>query len=81
MDGTIRVVFNSEAARNSFFEYVDRYEYRLIYDNGQDRPQKGVSWMGDNSGNCRIYLQRRSVINFERLGHDIQMFGGRIEMR
>jgi len=77
MDTTIRVMFNSEQARDRFFVYVDRYDYKSIY-NG--RPEKSVGWMGDHRGNCRFYLDRRCVLDFERLGHDIQMFGGRIEM-
>jgi hypothetical protein len=57
--------------------YADRFDYRPVY-NG--RPEKSIGWMGDYMGNCRLYLDRRGVMNFERFGHDIQMFGGRLEM-
>jgi hypothetical protein len=80
MDGTIRVMFPNQGMRDRFFEFIDRYEYRPVYDNGHDRPVKEVGWLGDHMGNCRIYLARRSVVNFQRLGQDIQVFGGRIEL-
>ena len=76
MDTIIRVMFSSQLQRDKFFNYIDRYEYKTIY-NG--RPEKSVGWLGDNKGNCRLYLDRRCILNFQVLGNDIQMFGGIIE--
>jgi hypothetical protein len=69
-------MFNSERERTLFFAYVDHYEYRQVY-NG--RPENAVGWVGDHRGNCRLYLDRRNVLDFEKLGNDINIFGGRIE--
>lgn len=75
---TIRVIFISEASRDSFFEYVNGCGYRFIYNNWQNAARKELSKVGNPRGNCELYLEKQSVLDQDKLNRDILIYGGRI---
>lgn len=78
MNDTIRVMFFSKEARDCFFDHVNRYNYQFVYHNWRDSARKDVKHAGDPRGDCRLFLDKKSVMNYDRLNLDIQVYGGRV---